>query len=485
MSTLEGGKELPEVGDLPVFVTVFYKASPMIWGVGTEGTTRDRILTACGMILRNPVFEKSYIVDKEKLVLKIDVMTRRQLVKMKSKGGGAHVEPGVHGMMLQRGDRLFYQLPTDFIALGWEQPGDRARSRKLRMLSVLAEQAGLGSKGWRNGNVYRFRTVSFLQEAPDYVPLPLYRGFPSQKKYSVQDIQDAALQAGRHLLQNVQPSGRFRYEYDPFTDDASGFLEYNPTYHATGLYALSVLFQYSKRLEIIEQTKPPLLWMLRRLEAPLMEPEAAHVAFFGNARTDASAMTLLALTAMPSKVIEELGVARVNRLAYYLTLTARDDGRVYPTYFHKLLGFVPERPPFYLEGLTLLALTRYYQTNKNVEWLLAARKLAAKQIADFDAGGRADTWTVQALADMWRIEKDGRYAEACFRIADAILKAQFTNDRRPYADYVGGYDVAVPPRVFSAAIRAEALIAAYRLARTWAERPTVTGTPSCAPPDFF
>jgi len=458
-------KKIPDTGGQPIFVSIFYKASPMIWGMGLEGTTHERLLEASAMIMRNPHFSKFHLVNRDKLTIKIDVLTKQRLTDINSDGTGTRIEPGVHGLVLQKGSRLFFQLPTDFITLGWEKPDYGYLDRKLRMLSEISRQAGVGGKGWRNYNVYRFRTNSFLQEAPDYAPLPLYRGNLTRKRFSMQEVQDAALRAGRHLLQNVKPNGRFRFEYDPLSNKESGFFYYDPTYHAAGLWALSVLFHYSKRLEIIEQTRPPLLWLVRHLKAPLMEPEASQIRFFGNAKTSAASMTLLALTAMPSLVIEELGTARVNRLAHYLTILKNERGRFFPTYYHKLFDFMPKKVPGNLDGLTVFALTRYYLVNPNIDFLIAAREGAKWQIEQFRKTRRADPWVIVAMYELWKIEKNDIYAKACFEMADELIGHQFAAGKHPFADYVGGFDNSHPPKTFSTAFRAHGINAAYNLAK--------------------
>ncbi|MBZ0272549.1 hypothetical protein K8I61_10970 [bacterium] len=456
---------IPEIGDVPIFVSVFHTASPMIWGVGTSGTTQERLLDAATMVMRNEDFARYYLVNRDKLAVKIDIVTRLRPAKIRGDGSGTAIEPGIHGLALKRGDDVFYQLPADYITLGWEAADVGPAERKLRMLAELSDQAGLGEKGWRTFQVSRMSTFSFLQKAPDFAPVVLYRGNPSIQRYSTQDVQDAALRAGRHILQNVEPGGRFRMGYDPIRNESAGFLEYDPAYHAAAIYGLSVLFQYSKRLEIIDQTKAPLLWLVRHLDDPVMEPEASHVEFLGNAKTSSTAMTLLAITAMPPIVMEELGPANVNRLAYYLTLMRDEAGRVFPTYFHKLAGYMPRRAPFYTEGPALMALARYYERSPNVDWIAAARTLADRQIAAFEKTGAYDTWTIQGLADMWRIEKDERYARAALEMADRVFDDQFVRENVRYGDYIGGFDNAHPPKTFSTAIRAEALVAAERLAR--------------------
>lgn len=465
LSKLESASPIPETGGQPIFVSVFHKAKPMIWGVGLEGDSRRRLLKAVLQIMENPDYAAHYLVNRERNAIKIDILTRLTPVKLDKRGKGSAIEPGVHGLVLQKGEQLFFQLPTDYLTLGWESEKTRGRRRrKLRMLAELSRQAGVASKGWRNLNLYRFRTLSFLQEAPDYAPVKLYRGRAVISRFSAQDLQDAALQIGRHLLNHVEATGRFRSRYDPIRNETVGWLDYDAADHAGALYSLSILFQYSKRLEIIDQTKPPLFWLIRHMKTPLMEDGATGVSLFGTATLPATAMTLLALTKMPKLVMERLGAVRVNRLAAFLTLMQKEDGGFLPTYHHKLLGWAPKKVPSGLDGLGLLALAEYYRVNPNVEWLRAAKRAAQRGIRAFEAGGKADPWTVRGLASLWKSDPDPRYADACLRMADQLVEQQYTRNRRPYADYIGGFDNARPPNTLSAAQRTQALVAAAAVA---------------------
>ena len=111
-------------------------------------------------------------------------------------------------------------------------------------------------------------------------------------------------------------------------------------------------------------------------------------------------MTLLVLTTMPPKVIEELGTARVNRLADYLAILQNDRGRFFPTYFHKIFDFMPKKVPYYLDGPAVFALARYYQVNPNIDWLIAARAGATWQIEQFRK-------TLQLTGQVARVDGNG------------------------------------------------------------------------------
>ncbi len=456
---------IPEIGDRPIFVSIFDKALPMIWGVGLKGDTQERIIRATLQIMQHPNFARHYLVDREKIAIKIDVVTRLQGIEIGKHGKGKSVEPGVYGLALQKGDQVFYQLPTDYITLGWETDKIRGnRGRKLKMLAELSKQAGMGEKGWRKSRLYRFKTYSFLQEAPDYAPINLYRGRTLTGRFSMQTIQDAALKQGRHILNHIQPEGRFRYEYDPISNEMGSWFEYDAVDHAGALYALSVLFQYSKRVEIIDQTKAPLLWLIRHLKTPIMEPEATAVSLFWDQTAESTAMTLLGLTKMPPLVMDELGVARVNRLATFLTLMQKNDGRFYNAYYNKLLGRPSKSSNSSLAGLSIKALSDYYKINPNTQWLQIAAQSADREIRLFEKTGAADPMVVVGLAALWNADKDERYAKACLDMAEEIRKTQYGKNKRPYVDYTGGFRTARPPRSLDAALRTQALTEASGVA---------------------
>jgi AMMECR1 domain-containing protein len=465
LKNLEADPVIPDTENRPIFVSIFDKALPMIWGVGQKGDTREKLLRAAMQVMQHPNFPKHYLVDREKVAVKIDIVTRFNAVSFDRRGKGKSVEPGVHGLALQKGDHLFFQLPTDYITLGWESKKTTTkRRRKLKMLGELSEQAGLGGKGWRKANLYRFKTLSFLQEAPDYAPINLYRGRTLTRRFTMQTIQDSALKQGRHILNHIQPEGRFRFNYDPIRNEKESWLNYNATDHAGALYALSILFQYSKRVEIIDQTKAPLLWLIRHLETPLMEPEATGLSLFWNQTASATAMTLLGLTKMPPLVMEELGVARINRLAFFLSLMQQESGRFFDAYYNKLLGRRTSRNNSSLSGLAIKALCEYYRINPNIEWLRIATQSANREIQLFNKSGKADPMLVIGLAALWEFSQDEQHARACLDMAESIRKTQYSKEKRPYVDYTGSFKSSHPPRALETALRAQALTDAAKVA---------------------
>ena len=459
-------KNLPDICDREVFVTIFHEGCPQITGVGNFGCAQERILRAVVNLTNNPNFKKYYLLSLETAVVKVDVLINRRKLNTNKPLRKLSFEPGMHGLQLQDGERMFYQLPSDYIHFGWE-PKDQGKGLKARrlkkLLHLLGKQAGLGGGAYNSYPVYRIRTRSYLQHRPDLVPIPLYRANLLQRGFNAPDMARGAAEAGNWLINNIEPTGRFRYKYNPTTGKASSFLDYDTARHAGAVYALMHLYNQSLEPKYLDRGLVAMEFLKRHLKAPLLEPGllAIRNPITGGYKLSAAAMALIALCEFPEEQFKKIGQETTNKLARFLLKMQLDSGDFYDRYYKKLGGFQPKERNDISQGEALLALVRYYNKNPNVDWLEAAKKAVNKQIELFNKSRKPDFWTVIALAELYETEPDAKYANAAFDMADEILDHQYVENK--YADYTGGYDYSRPPRTTDAATMTQALNAVSRV----------------------
>jgi hypothetical protein len=458
---------LPQICDREIFVTIFHEGSPQVTGVGREGCTQERILRAVVGLTNHPDFKKyNYMMNLESSSVKVDFLNRRKKLDFSKPLSKVGVEPGMDGLILQDGEDQHYQLPTDFIYLGWEpqkRSGDLYGRRLKIQLKHLCRQAGLDPDAYKEYPVYEFRAISWVQHRPDLMPFPLYRGTLLPSEFTTADQARGAAAAGDWLVNNIGPTGRFTYTFNPTTGKRSNFLEYNVSRHAGSVYALMHLYNQSLEPRYLERGIAAMEFLQRHLKPPLLEPTilAIRHPIFGTYDLGAAALTLLALCELPEVQFAKIGNDTTNRLARFILKMQLESGEFHSVYMRKLAGLAPDRPDYVVPGEALLALVRYYKKNPNVDWLEAAKRAADVQIKQFQKTKRADSWTVQGLAELFQVDSDPRYAEATFAMADSILAEQHKTGS--YADYVGAFRVSRPPRTTPTARRMVALASASSL----------------------
>lgn len=460
---------LPKLCNIPIFITIFHEASPPIIGWGTHGCTHEAILRAVVMLVRNPDFSKHYLINLQKTSIAVDIMLSRSRMDLSKGLQQIHFESGIYGLAIQTDKQMIYQIPEEYVYFGWEDniTGKIIRQKRLKMqLEYLSERADLGSSGWKDHPVYRFRTFSFLQHRPDFAPIMIYRGMPRVFRYNSAQVAEASVNCGTNLIEHIQPTGRFLYEYDPLHHKKSGILKYNIVNHTGCVYALARLYNASKERLFIEKGLPPIEFILRNFGPPLLEPDLLSVRKHQVAELGSSALFLLALCELPDELFERLQPNRINRLAQYIVEMQQENGFFYNQYWEKLFDHQFMEPYPVYQGQALLSLIRYFRRNPNQEWLEASKKAADAQIAQFERTGNPESWTIQGLAELYELDKEPKLANAVFKMADTILQHQYLSEKVPYLDYFGGFDNIRPPRTISVATRTEALVAAWRLAHT-------------------
>jgi len=482
---------LPNVCDRPIFLSIYLENSPPLWGVGTaaclprlglEAHTNclhDALLCAAHQITQQEDFKKFYMLKQSEITMRLDIVDRLAPLDLSPEGQkNLWIEPGYHGLVLQNGNWLTYLPPFAFLIKSWEEEDRSTQTRVSKHLEELAASARIGRRFWKRFPIYRFNTYAILQHRPDFQPLDVLRDAPIIRSFGSREIGRAAIDAGRYLKTTFDyQMGRFRYFFNPITIRSNSHFNYDMVSHAGSLFAMFKLYKDSRKEEFFDVCQLAFDHLVRHVDPPLLAPELLSVRHKQMARLGASALLLLALTELPDKFVDRVGLDRLNALTRFLIEMQMPNGRFYDFHWQQLLGYTSRRPNLSFQGVTLLALVRYYRINNTGEWLHAARRAADYQIDYFMKHQDFDHWTVQGLAELYYLDPDPRYAETCFAMADLLLAEQWGNPvykNPPYRDYLGGFSSSRPPRTLTAAKNIQALVAAHWLAYRLAKNPNAT-----------
>ncbi|HKP14364.1 MAG TPA: hypothetical protein VJZ91_19745, partial [Blastocatellia bacterium] len=192
------------------------------------------------------------------------------------------------------------------------------------------------------------------------------------------------------------------------------------------------------------------------------EPDALYVLDEdGKAKLGANGLALLALAMQMRLDTGSADRASAVRLANLILRMQRRDGSF--ASYYRLQGEADERASPYYPGEALLGLIELYKQAQDERLIEAARRGAHYLIESQQRMVQLppDAWLMQALEALFIIRRDPLYAAHAIRLAEAMIKDQYTEADAPL--YAGGFRAGVP-RATPAASRAEGVLAAWRLA---------------------
>lgn len=352
----------------------------------------------------------------------------------------------------------------------------KAAAREFRWDSV---------RPWRDAGVelYLTRSVHYL-EVPGKGVVPLYRGTAPVplEMVTLRTVQDSIVYAGEWYLQNLQPDGTVTYKFWPEENRYSN--EYNHVRHTLATWNLWQAWTLDPRPEFLEGAIRAQKWTLKttverdasnltgweleRVNASPMKDEVLKegIAYFHHANNNKLGSVVVALFGM-IEVARATGDRSLDplmrKLGRFTMMMQEPSGKFRP--YH-----VPVDHPYYNEpndivpGEAALALVYLYEYFQDPRYLEPLPKFFAYYKPWFDErakrrseGGawpayvysNADRlelvqfgpWTVMAAAAYTRVRPDAQEA-ADFGLEVArwmIDTYEYTSDRSPYPDYVGGY----------------------------------------------
>ncbi|MEE2787288.1 MAG: hypothetical protein VX589_08110 [Myxococcota bacterium] len=421
---------------------------------------------------------------------------------------------------IQRVTERAYLEPRDdqFIAQFWELgidgtlmltknrkkravlPGSAAYTRALnrpeKFLKDAAKEGRMPSKRpWREKGSWleMFRTIHYT-ELPGSGIRKLYRGFKEVplSDVTVKAVKNAVVSAGEWYLSNLRPDGSVVYKFWPESNRYTD--ENNIVRHALSTWNLVQAYELDPRPEFLEAAKKT-LGFTERHRVEENSPEFGDMVYYrykDNVKLGTAVITILGLIDMAkatdSKEYDDLLV----KLGNFTKFMAQDSG--------KFLGYhVPKGHAYHgktndiVPGEAALALIRLAEYFDDNAWIASLDKYWAYYMRLFRKRAASrninvawpwyvyDNTTRLALVQMgpWTVmaanayhRRTGNKEVAAFGLEVArwmIDTYQWTSERSPWPDYVGGYfKLREELPAMQTFCYAEGTAAAYQLALRYA-----------------
>ena len=403
-------------------------------------------------------------------------------------GDALAVNPGIDGIGSRVGNRTVRVLPHELVAaklLTSSHPRDVVPDfamgvdlKKIRMLVAL--RAGR-REPVPVGDLYRFRTDTFVETPAHTHTAPLYRGVPAAPKLSAATLREAALLGGHYLVDHMSPSGRYLYEHDLVTGQKTDprSMNYSMPRHAGTTYFLAELYRITKQEWLREPIERAFAHLADLLAAghcggTLPDGTAYDCVLDRNesvAQLGSTALAVVALAEYQRATGDTRYLPLATKLAAFILYMQRPDGS-----FRHLFDPRQKKPDekaemLYYSGEAALALARMHTVTGDARYAKAAERALDWLVDwyDFFLGGffyGEEHWTCIAAEAIWPAVKNPKYQEFCDGYG-AFLRAQQPEpgELPDEDDYVGAYNFTpfVPPYNTPAGSRTEAMISAYLL----------------------
>jgi hypothetical protein len=420
--------------------------------------------------------------------LEIQVVTERAPVEPRSRFAIFDLwEMGVDGMMFrQREPGPGEKLDEHFTYL----PGSELVTRSLHSADEFLRTA-VKDAGWTDDRPWEkdprtrldiFRTQHFAESAPGGGPaIRLMRGMPEVPLSWVNEksVQDMLIAGAEWWLANQYPDGSFEYKYWPEQNRRSE--DYNEVRHILGPRDLADAWRYRHDPRYLAGARRGMDWLLRyevdsaqAPQGPLPHPPEGTLLFRypsyqtqsatdpANQKLGTVAVAVLAWIEWARSTGSHEEDPRIRKMAKFVQSMQDPDGRFRPYLVQTGHPYEQERNDI-VPGEAMLALGKVAEYFGEPEWVNAYQKFvgyyqpwfesrAERKIAtgrwpqDIYANqDRLDLvqfgpWSVMAARQVYRVNQDPQAGKFGLEVADWMIDSyQWTADKAPWPDYVGGY----------------------------------------------
>ncbi len=472
-------RELPEKltarDARPVWVNLYLPLLPGTRGMAEEANIYRSLRAATRQALQRAKDRSSWLEQRDQIRIQVDVLQdRKPLRTIRGWYLFFAVEPGVDGLILSKGDKIGYQLPSDAVTKGYLTPRVRGRVKCAeKLLARTAATMGTRRNIWkeRDTRVEKFRTVSFGVPVPGRGVRRFYRGnvLLEPGDVTAKRIYQAIQEGAAWLLNNAKPDGKFNYQYNPNTDRYSK--SYNAVRHAGTVYGLLELYRHFQEQSFLDAARRAAPYLYENIGPPEPGSDLLGIPDGRAWPTGSAALGLLAFINMPPDMRTADYARYEEALGRFLLKMIDDRGKVFQGYLAykgaKEVNGVKRvvKEPLYYPGESMLALAKLYEQTRDKRWLDGATRIADRQIRRYNLGRMADHWVIQGLYQIYRHTQDRWYADAALAMADSYIDTQCPPNTPPFPDYFGAYRRQnETPRTTRAGSRSEAMTAAVRTA---------------------
>ncbi len=382
-------------------------------------------------------------------------------------------ELGVDGLMFQNRegvkDRKFTYVP------GSEAVAHSHRSADEFLRYAVKQFGWNDQRPWRDTRteMEMARTEHFMERLPGGRggAVRMYRGMPevSMDELTDENLRLMLVDGAEWWMRNMRPDGSFNYKYWPAQNRMS--TEYNEVRHILAARDLSDAWRYTGEDRYLQGARKSMDWLMKyavyaqdKPDAKLPHPEEGAMLFryANNQKLGTVAVALLGWVEWARAMDTRGEDANIRKMAEFVLDMQLDNGKFEPYY-------VPRGHPYYgqrndiVPGEAALALGMVAELYDEPKWMEGYPKFLDfyepwfreraknKQPTGrwphdtYDNQTRLDLvqfgpWSVMASKQYYRLTGDERAAAFGLEVADWMIdNYEWTGDRSPFPDYVGGY----------------------------------------------
>jgi hypothetical protein len=415
--------------------------------------------------------------------LEVHIVMERAIVEPRSAWQIFDIwEPGIDGVMFRHKQGVKNQKFS-------YMPGSEMIIRSMKgvedFFSYTVKKFGWkDSHPWRDANTRLdlIRTQHFAEKNPGGgQAMRLYRGMPEEPMSSLTDskIRDMLVDGAEWWLENMQPDGHVNYKFWPSQNRLS--TDYNEVRHILATRDLSDAWRYRRDPRYLEGAERAMEWLLKYQvhdtdpAHPLLpHPSTGSMLFrypftdrevFGkapNQKLGTVAVALLGWVAWAEATGDHSRDTQIRKMAQFVLSQAESNGKFQAYYVHGNHGYYNNKNDI-VPGEAALALgevAEYFDELKWVEFFpkfldyyepwFRSRAKKKNQYGrwphhTYENAIRLDLvqfgpWSVMANKQYYHLTGDERAAAFGLEVADWMIdNYQWTEERTPFPDYVGGY----------------------------------------------
>ncbi|HET9624267.1 MAG TPA: hypothetical protein VFP84_22995, partial [Kofleriaceae bacterium] len=402
------------------------------------------------------------------------------------------LNPGVEGIAAEVDGKRAVLLPHELVAsrlLAAKRPSeampDFAMGVDLQKIGLLLAARGRLARPPTPRELYRFRTDTFVEPPAPGPALPLYRGLPPAPKLTAQVLRDAALRGGKYLVAHLAANGRYVYEHDLWSGVSTNATRLGGNYsmprHAGTTYFLAQLYRITHE----EWLREPIERAFKHLADLLGQGGCAGTLPDGTAfdcvidkgdreaHLGSTALTVVALAEYQRATGDTRYLALASQLSAWILYMQRADGSF--RHIYRMADHQPDdqQQLLYYSGEAALALARMYEITKDARYAAATERALDWLVGwyDFFLGGfffGEEHWTCIAAEAIWPAVKRDKYMTFCHDYGAFLRLQQAAPGEHPDEDdFAGAYNLTpfVVPYNTPAGSRTEAMISAYVLGK--------------------
>jgi len=374
---------------------------------------------------------------------------------------GVSFVPSRDGVRGSYGGRDVYLTPDDLLKQGGYDASTIINNQVVKfgvdaelVYATLARELRI-SKAELLANA-TLRRVAIRRQADEDKPL----------RVNVQSLRAAVIGAGRYLARAVEPNGRYRYELNGATGEASP--DYNWPRHAGATWYLAEAAAYSDDSGMRRAVRAAANHMV---EHALMKC-GQHSCVGQGERADlgSSALGLLALSELVHSGIADEHREVVASLAAFIRSQQRADGEF--MHYYDVANSQPiDKQVMYYTGEAAFALGKAHHITKDPRDLESARRALASLIQKpfWFIGWRyywpAEHWTCHALEELWDRAPNHEALQFCLDWQETVRDTAVQGrEAAPEYDGASASGPFAPPQIVASATRMEAAVATLAVA---------------------